>query len=179
VDEDEELTGGDEDLALGLGKLVIVHAVQPDGEVEYETGVLLGMGEAGIRLRVTHRTERVYPELTVGEKTLVKQEVAKLNRAELIMLATKQGWRLAFTKKRAWLVETAESSLMEAAEQNQKPYDTLRPLARTVSTFLPWDTIAKVVSFEEWHEEQQLRPFVGYLNEAEAASKVPEAAETE
>lgn len=177
--DDEDLNEGATDEALGLGKLVIVHAIQPDGSIEYETGVLLGMGEAGIRMRVTHRTERVTPELSVGDKVLIEQEIAQMNRAELILMLTRGGYHLAVTKKRKWLVETAVTELTEAAEDGLRAYDTLRPLSRTIATFLPWDSIAKIVSFEEWHEEQQLRPFLGYLNEAEAAAKVPETAEKE
>lgn len=163
MDEDDET--GTEASSIGVGRLVIVHTEDSQGDIVYETGVISGIGEGGVSLKVTHRTERVYPELTVGEKTVAEEEVLKLNRVELIWFAWRAGDKLAATRKKADLQKFAVAETIELLEDSKKPYDTLRPLTRTVSTFLPWDRIAKVVSFDEWHEEQQLRPLAASLED--------------
>lgn len=151
MDEDEF---DSEDDALGRGKQVIVTT-----DSGYETGILLGSGEAGVRLTVTHRVVRVEPSLTelerVGCEAVVKGMSARmLYEGARESLGLRALWMSRKDVEAFVLAETVEAELAA-----RPTVEMLKPLTRPVSTMIPWGTIEKVVSFTEWEEEQVLRPY--------------------
>lgn len=159
-----------EDNALTAGEAIIVHT-----DDTYEVGVLAGAGDNGLRLRVTHRVERVYPDVTVGERTVLQQEILELNRFELIRAAMERGDKWAVTRRKTELAELALEDAVDMLRETKKPYDTLKPLTRSIATFIPWGAVDKIVSFEEWHEEQTLRPLALQLVDIEKVLEEVEA----
>lgn len=163
MDEDE--FDSSEDDALGRGKAVIVTT-----DSGYETGILMGSGEAGVRLTVTHRAIRVEPTLSEVEK-LGCEAVVKGMSARMLY----QGVRESVGVRALWMSrEDLEAivlaEVLEAELAARPTVEMLKPLTRPVSTMIPWGTIEKVVSFSEWEEEQVLRPYDASLDASLAAN---------
>lgn len=160
MDDDDEFERDDESDSLDLGSPVIVHT--DDG---YETGILLSAGESGVRLRVTHRVSRVGPSVSKAEKAGIEAVVAGMKARELRVVAMELLGVKSLLLSRKLVDETVVEHFIEKELENRPTVETLVPMTRSVHTFLPWDRVAKIVSFTEWEEEMLLRPMEASLAE--------------
>lgn len=162
MDDDIE-NGSEEDDsdALALGSQIILTT-----DEGYETGVLLGSGEAGIRLRVTHRVVKVEPSLTKLEKLQIEAVVRGMSAWQLFQTGREVVGKKALLFSRTALEDVVLDEAL-VAELGKKPvFEALKPLTRTVATFVPWHSVVKIVSYAEWEEEQVFRPFEASLASA-------------
>lgn len=161
MDEDDEFEPNDDRPdSLDLGSPVIVHT--DDG---YETGILLSAGDSGVRLRVTHRVVRVEPSVSETERVGIEAVVAGMKWRELLVVSVELLGAKALLLGRKLLEQTVTEHFIEKTLEGQSGVEMLKPLTRSVNTFMPWDRVAKIVSFTEWEEEQLLRPFEASLAE--------------
>lgn len=161
MDDDEELdTDSDADDSLDLGQPVIVHT-----DEGHETGVLLSAGESGVRLRVTHRVVVQEPVLSEAERLGVQAVVAGMTRRDLLVCVIELMGAKAVLLSRSVKEAMVAEDLMGNLLKGKTSVATLKPLTRSVNTFMPWDRIAKIVSHSEWEEEQLLRPYEASLAE--------------
>lgn len=164
MDDDEyetESSRGEEDAdSLDLGSPVIVHT-----DEGHETGILLSAGENGVRLRVTHRVEIQDPALSDVERLGVQAVVAGMSRRDVLVCAMEIMGFKAVLMTRTTMESMVAEDLMENMLKGKVTVATLKPLTRTVNTFMPWTSVVKIVSHSEWEEEQLLRPFEASLAE--------------
>lgn len=152
MDEDEEY-GSDDDTELDVGSLILI--TTDDG---YEAGILLGTGLVGVRLRVTHRFERLETKVSEKDKKYLMGVIRSMNRIELVRYAMETN-KLAFLKKREELVDYCIAEAVADLKGRLPVRNVLKALSRPVSSFIPMERIVLIQSFTEWDEEQTLRAF--------------------
>ena len=154
MDDDFEEYGPDTEempeCGIDLGEVVLISTTQG-----LEIGVLVDTFDEGVWIKSTHRMQKLKSEVSPKEKAALLAEVEKLTLRELQCYSRENGMRWTFNKKREFLVDFVFEDLLKDREEKSTK-DVLVKLARPISMFIPPQHVIRVVSYEEWQEEQTL-----------------------
>lgn len=154
MDDDFEEYGANaeelEECGIDLGEVVLISTVQG-----LEIGVLMDTFDEGVLIKSTHRMQKLKAEVSSKEKAALLSEVEKLTLKELQCYSRENGMRWTFNKKREFLVDFVFDDLLKDREEKSTK-DVLVKLARPISMFIPPQHVIRVLSYDEWQEEQTL-----------------------